>query len=188
MITLDDLYLEGDPASPPTNRPETARASEGTSVRRYLCWGLAMLSLGAAGIHFSVMGDHFNLTLVLCVVGGAGGTGLVAAPAAAAAACPSSGGVSIPRATASGDVVFRGGGWGHGLGMSQYGAQGAARLGCDAGQILTRYYAGTTVAAKAMPTSSRPISLRPVATACANSPNTINSDSGGTQPLRQASA
>jgi len=99
----------------------------------------------------------FTSALVLCVVGGAGGAGLVAAPAASAAGCPSSGGVSIPRATATGDVVFRGGGWGHGLGMSQYGAQGAARLGCDAGQILTRYYAGTTVAAKAMPTS---LSLR----------------------------
>ena len=52
-----------------------------------------------------------------------------------AADCPSSGGVAIPRATATGDVVFRGGGWGHGLGMSQYGAQGAARLGCTAAQI-----------------------------------------------------
>ena len=91
--------------------------------------------------------------LVLCVVGGVGGADLVAAPGASAAACPSSGGVSIPRATASGDVVFRGGGWGHGLGMSQYGAQGGARLGCDAGQILTRYYSGTTLAAKTMPTS-----------------------------------
>ena len=82
---------------------------------------------------------------------------LVAAPGALATACPSSGGVAIPRATASGDVVFRGGGWGHGLGMSQYGAQGAARLGCDASQILTRYYAGTKVAARTMPTS---LSLR----------------------------
>jgi stage II sporulation protein D len=92
--------------------------------------------------------------LVLCVVGGViGAAGLLGAPGALAATCPSSGGVAIPRATASGDVVFRGGGWGHGLGMSQYGAQGAARLGCDASQILTRYYSGTTVAAKPMPTS-----------------------------------
>jgi stage II sporulation protein D len=91
--------------------------------------------------------------LVLCVAAGVAGAGLLVAPGALAATCPSSGGVAIPRATASGDVVFHGGGWGHGLGMSQYGAQGAARLGCDAGQILTRYYSGTTVAPKAMPTA-----------------------------------
>ena len=55
------------------------------------------------------------------------------------------------RRRAAGDVVLSGGGWGHGLGMSQYGAQGAARLGCSASQILTRYYAGTSVAPAAMP-------------------------------------
>ena len=62
MITLDDLTLEGEPASPPTSPPEAPRAAEGTSVRQYVRWGLAMLSLGAAGIHFAVMGDHFNET------------------------------------------------------------------------------------------------------------------------------
>jgi SpoIID/LytB domain protein len=73
-----------------------------------------------------------------------------AAPAAAAE-CPSSGGATMPRAGASGDVVFRGGGWGHGLGMSQYGAQGAARLGCSYEEILRRYYAGTEVRRADMP-------------------------------------
>jgi stage II sporulation protein D len=82
-----------------------------------------------------------------------GAAGLIAAPPAMAGTCPASGGVTVPRASATGDVVFHGGGWGHGLGMSQYGAQGAARLGCDAAQILTRYYAGTTVATKPMPGS-----------------------------------
>ncbi len=72
---------------------------------------------------------------------------------AAAAICPASGGVAIPRATASGDVVFQGGGWGHGLGMSQYGAEGAARLGCSAQDILTRYYTGTAVVPRPMPSS-----------------------------------
>ena len=75
----------------------------------------------------------------------AAGVGALPVATARAAACPPSGGVAIPPATAPGDVVFRGGGWGHGLGMSQYGAQGAARLGCNADQILTRYYAGTEV-------------------------------------------
>lgn len=76
-------------------------------------------------------------------------------PTAAAAECPASGGASIPAAAGRGDVVFRGGGWGHGLGMSQYGAQGAARLGCSYEQILTRYYAGTEVTSRPMPDSIR---------------------------------
>ena len=64
MITLDDLTLEGEPASPPTSRPVPPRvsASGSSAMRQYLRWGLAMLSLGAAGIHFAVMSDHFNLT------------------------------------------------------------------------------------------------------------------------------
>ncbi|HVE29814.1 MAG TPA: SpoIID/LytB domain-containing protein, partial [Mycobacteriales bacterium] len=92
--------------------------------------------------------------LVAVVLVVAGVAGLPVAPAAAAA-CPPSGGAAIPPATAAGDVVFRGGGWGHGLGMSQYGAQGAARLGCSAEQILTRYYAGTAVVTRPMPASVR---------------------------------
>ena len=64
MITLDDLTLEGEPPTPPTSRPAPPRVSvSGSSaMRQYLRWGLAMLSLGAAGIHFAVMSDHFNLT------------------------------------------------------------------------------------------------------------------------------
>jgi peptidoglycan hydrolase-like amidase len=79
------------------------------------------------------------------------GVGIGPAGAALAAGCPDSGGAAIAPADAKGDVVFRGGGWGHGLGMSQYGAEGAARLGCSASQILTRYYAGTQVVARPMP-------------------------------------
>ena len=45
----------------------------------------------------------------------------------------------------SGDFVLVGGGWGHGAGMSQYGAQGAGLLGCTATQILTTYFPGTSI-------------------------------------------
>ncbi|MGZ4591036.1 MAG: SpoIID/LytB domain-containing protein [Actinomycetes bacterium] len=96
--------------------------------------------------------------LALSAAGLGAAATVATAPAAAAATCPAAGGATIPRAkTPTGDVVFRGGGWGHGLGMSQYGAQGAARLGCTASQILTRYYTGARVVAAPMPTS---ISLR----------------------------
>ena len=81
--------------------------------------------------------------------------GLLPSGTAGAAGCPASGGRAIAPASASGDVVFRGGGWGHGLGMSQYGAQGAARLGCSAEEILSRYYAGTRVLPAAMPAGIR---------------------------------
>src|SRR5687768_6328166 len=35
-----------------------------------------------------------------------------------------------------------GGGWGHGIGMSQYGAHGMALRGASAGRIISSYYYG----------------------------------------------
>ena len=60
--------------------------------------------------------------------------------------------VGSPAAGADGLLRFRfdGGGWGHGTGMSQYGAKGQADAGRSAPQILTHYYQGTTVAPMAM--------------------------------------
>src|SRR3954447_10306681 len=48
-------------------------------------------------------------------------------------------------ATALGGSVFlvQGRGWGHGVGMSQWGAEGAARHGWDYKRILAHYYPGT---------------------------------------------
>lgn len=43
----------------------------------------------------------------------------------------------------SGSFTIRGSGWGHGWGMSQYGAYGAARAGLSWREILTFYYPGT---------------------------------------------
>ena len=39
--------------------------------------------------------------------------------------------------------VFSGEGWGHGVGMSQYGAKGMAEAGLTYDEILTHYYTGT---------------------------------------------
>lgn len=39
--------------------------------------------------------------------------------------------------------IFDGEGWGHGVGMSQYGAKGMADAGFDYEEILTHYYTGT---------------------------------------------
>ena len=43
------------------------------------------------------------------------------------------------------NLVIRGGGNGHGIGMCQWGAIGRARAGQDYKTILTTYYQGTTV-------------------------------------------
>ena len=42
-------------------------------------------------------------------------------------------------------LVFVGHGWGHGIGMSQYGAYGYAQHGWTYDQILAHYYTGTTL-------------------------------------------
>jgi stage II sporulation protein D len=41
--------------------------------------------------------------------------------------------------------IFAGRGYGHGLGMSQYGAKALAERGCNAAQILSYYYKDVTV-------------------------------------------
>jgi len=48
-------------------------------------------------------------------------------------------------------VTITGGGWGHGIGMSQYGAYGRALNGRSAEEILEHYYSGAQVTSKKMP-------------------------------------
>jgi stage II sporulation protein D len=61
---------------------------------------------------------------------------------------PSTAGMTIPGAT----VTLFGRGWGHGVGLSQYGARGRAFAGQDAATILAHYYPGTTIGS--IPTST----------------------------------
>jgi SpoIID/LytB domain protein len=51
--------------------------------------------------------------------------------------------VSAPAADAATRIVVKGAGWGHGIGMSQYGAYGFALEGSDWTEILDHYYTGT---------------------------------------------
>jgi stage II sporulation protein D len=88
------------------------------------------------------------LSAVACltVTGPVLASGLTApAPARASGGCFPAGGQAVPEAAApaTSGIIVRGHGWGHGLGMSQYGARGAALLGCHHAQILATYYAGT---------------------------------------------
>jgi SpoIID/LytB domain protein len=55
----------------------------------------------------------------------------------------------IPAATATAqedsEVSFVGAGWGHGVGLSQYGAYGAARDGWSVAEITEHFYQGSTI-------------------------------------------
>ncbi|MDQ1402012.1 MAG: stage sporulation protein [Actinomycetota bacterium] len=62
---------------------------------------------------------------------------------------------AAPAARADTSFVFHGGGFGHALGMSQYGAMGMARSGFTYQQILTHYYTGITVSAPGVPATIR---------------------------------
>ncbi|MBW3561822.1 MAG: cell wall-binding repeat-containing protein [Actinobacteria bacterium] len=99
------------------------------------------------------------LVTVLALVGTLVAT--VAPSAVAQDSCPPAGGVDrsfdpdLGEIAPEDDVAITGGGWGHGVGMSQYGAQGAARLGCTHEQILTTYYRGVRVEPFQMPTEVR---------------------------------
>ena len=52
---------------------------------------------------------------------------------------------TAPSAHAAKTVVVRGAGFGHGIGMSQYGAYGFAKQGSGYRQILRHYYSGTSL-------------------------------------------
>lgn len=49
------------------------------------------------------------------------------------------------KETVYGDIVIKGKGFGHGVGMSQSGAKGMAKAGFDYKSILTHYYQGVTI-------------------------------------------
>ncbi len=53
-------------------------------------------------------------------------------------------GSTLASAATTPSWVLHGAGWGHGLGMSQYGAYEMAKAGYSAQQILGHYYSGTT--------------------------------------------
>lgn len=96
-------------------------------------------------------------------------TGVLAAaptaiPAAVApAAAPTAGPTGLGE-----NVTFYGRGWGHGVGLSQYGARGRAIAGQDAATILTHYYPGTTIGFIAPDAAIRVVLLDDAAPTTAN--------------------
>ena len=76
---------------------------------------------------------------------------IVIVTAAAATTIPAAADTAV--SAKSGSFTIHGAGWGHGWGMSQYGAYGAARKGLSWKQILAFYYRGTQL--KAMPAGTK---------------------------------
>jgi stage II sporulation protein D len=71
---------------------------------------------------------------------------IAAGSAAAAPTAPVCTGTCFAAPAGSGALfLFNGHGWGHGVGMSQYGAYGYAQHGSTYQQILAHYYPGTTL-------------------------------------------
>ena len=59
----------------------------------------------------------------------------------------------------AGTFVFHGSGYGHGIGMSQYGALGLAQQGWDATQIVNHYYSGVKVVERKPPEETMAVGL-----------------------------
>jgi stage II sporulation protein D len=53
--------------------------------------------------------------------------------------------VRVSQATQTGAFVFSGKGWGHGVGLSQWGAKAMAEKGMKCGEILAHYFPGTKI-------------------------------------------
>ena len=87
-----------------------------------------------------MIGDRRRIRLPAAV-------GAVAVTVALAAGAPA------PVVRAAGPSAFRvvGGGYGHGIGMSQYGAYGMALRGVTAGRIIAFYYGGARAARATLP-------------------------------------
>ena len=80
------------------------------------------------------------------------------------------------------DYVLDGQGFGHGVGMSQYGARGAARAGLTFEQILAHYFQGTSVVAFGRPAYAG----APVPRAPTGAPSASGSVPGGAAPAPTA--
>jgi stage II sporulation protein D len=81
----------------------------------------------------------------LLLLGGLASTLLAASPGLPATTSSASSTATVLTSPASSVVVFNGHGWGHGLGLSQWGAYGYAKHGWTFDKILAHYYTGTTL-------------------------------------------
>jgi stage II sporulation protein D len=134
------------------------------------------------------------MALVVGVVGLLAGGGLASAILAAApqrgaattstvATGTATTAVTTVESTASMVIGFTGHGWGHGLGMSQWGAYGYARHGWTYDKILAHYYSGTTVGAATVATMRVLLASAKKTTVASSAPWTVKDSAGVTAQL-----
>jgi stage II sporulation protein D len=108
--------------------------AEPSASLNYLCARLGKTSPGAEPT--AVMARPRLLVAALA---------LTALLAGSAVGTPATGARTRAQATTSPTFVVSGRGWGHGVGMAQWGAYGYAQQGWTYDQILAHYYQGTTL-------------------------------------------
>lgn len=116
----------------------SAFSSYGVKSNKYTVTPYGGTSTG--GIYALSSGGTTQLTPQFAI----SGNGTVAAVASSPEAVSSSGRAVLNTQTVGAQgYVFNGGGWGHGVGLSQYGAKGMADSGFTYDKILAHYYPGT---------------------------------------------
>jgi stage II sporulation protein D len=86
-----------------------------------------------------------RLVLVGALLAAGGASSLLAAGPARPSASTGTTTTALVTSPATSVLVVRGHGWGHGLGLSQWGAYGYAKRGWTYDRILAHYYTGTTL-------------------------------------------
>jgi hypothetical protein len=81
-----------------------------------------------------------------------------------------------------------GGGYGHGIGMSQYGAHGMALRGASAGRIISYYYGGAQARPATLPATIRSASSRLTTTPPPGAGSAGSWSRGSRSPARAAAA
>src|SRR3954451_10722646 len=86
-----------------------------------------------------------RLGVVVVLLAAGGVTSLLAGGPRAVRAATTTATTPLVTSAAASVLVLRGHGWGHGLGLSQWGAYGYAKRGWTYDRILAHYYSGTTL-------------------------------------------
>ncbi|MDR2347009.1 MAG: SpoIID/LytB domain-containing protein, partial [Bifidobacteriaceae bacterium] len=129
-------------------------SSPANSRSRAFARGLALLAAAAAaGLALTggfaqtvAAGASETADLEEASLPAAGGDTAEAADAADSALSAAAAGQGLEAAAEAGSFTLSGSGYGHGVGMSQYGAQEMAKAGYGADAILGFYYPGVTIA------------------------------------------
>src|SRR3954451_21668293 len=86
-----------------------------------------------------------RLGVVVVLLAAGGVTSLLAGGPRAVRAATTTATTPLVTSAAASVLVLRGHGWGHGLGLSQWGTYGYAKRGWMYDRILAHYYTGTTL-------------------------------------------